>query len=164
MNIRNLDRGFVAISAVLAIVAYLFLIHTFPLRELIITLNGVFIGTMIALSFAYWRLLTDTVLGDEYNRARQMALGLFVAWLAYGLAAVSSIYTRALGIDIPSNSITVASRYAAIIAAALQITSPDFGLGPFFGRERKVLWLALAAGLVCAALTIYAQAEAVLSF
>jgi hypothetical protein len=39
----------------------------------------------------------------------------------------------------------------------LQVTAPDFGLGLFHGRDRRVLWASVTIGLLVAIVTITLQ-------
>ena len=44
----------------------------------------------------------------------------------------------------------------------MQITAPDFGLGLFHGRDRRVLWTAASLGLITALVTVYIQDQTLL--
>lgn len=125
---------------------------------LIIVLNGLFAGSMVAIAVAYHRLIIGAALGlGEYNRVRQMTMGFAVAWIAICLSSVTSIYARSEGAPLTAPALTAAVRYLCIIAAVLQVTAPDFGLGLFHGRDRKTLWTGFLLGLVTAVATIAFQ-------
>jgi hypothetical protein len=159
----NLLLNKVLVAAALFALAFCGLISFFPLEALIITLNGIFAGTMAAVLVAYFSLLKNAILGVQpYDRVRQMTLGFFFCWTAYCLSVAASIYVRAAGVDVHPTVMTAASRYVAIIAAILQVTAPDFGLGLFHGRDRKILAGGAATGLVVALFAIYAQQMSIL--
>lgn len=150
--------------AVGLVALFVVLLYSTPLDNLIVALNGVFAGTMAAILVAYFTLLRKAILGvHPYDRVRQMTLGFFLCWLAYCVVVLASIYTRASGLDANSTVMTAGSRYLAIIAAVLQVTAPDFGLGLFHGRDRKILTAGVLSGLAVAAIAILAQEHSVLS-
>ena len=159
---RPLNR--VILSSIAAVVLFFILYALVPISELIMVLNGIFAGTVAAISVAYWRLLWNAVLGIRpYDRVRQMTLGFALCWAAYLLGVAISIYFRSAGIDVNSSLLTAASRYVAIIAAMLQVTAPDFGLGLFHGRDRKVLATGIFVGLIVAMVVIFYRSEEVLA-
>ncbi len=144
---------------------YSVLLITVPIASLIVILNGVFVGAMVAIIVAFHRLLLNALQGnEEYSRVRQMTLGFFLCWLAYALTVVASIYLRTSGVYVPSTGVVAASRFVAIVAAVLQVTAPDFGLGLFHGRDRKALWTGAALGLLVSCIVVYVQVETVLNF
>lgn len=148
----------VIVGTLLLTVIFFGAILSLPVDDVIIILNGLFFGTAAAILVAYGQLLWNAVLGVRpYDRVRQMTLGFFLCWVAYGLVVASSFYFRASGVDVNSSYLTAASRYAAVVAAVLQVTAPDFGLGIFHGRDRKVLYTGVGVGLAVAVLSIYAQ-------
>jgi hypothetical protein len=159
---RPINR--VIITTALSAVLFAGLAWVVPVSELTILLNGVFAGTMAAITVAYWRLLWNAVLGIRpYDRVRQMTLGFALCWAAYILGVAISIYFRSAGVDVNSSLLTAASRYVAIIAAMLQVTAPDFGLGLFHGRDRKVLATGITVGLIVAVIVVFGQNQEVLA-
>lgn len=161
-NFRPVNRVVLAIVAAAALFAALLVV--LPLPVLIVILNGVFAGTMAAIVVAYWRLLWNAVLGIRpYDRVRQMTLGFALCWMAYVLGVMVSVYLRSAGAEINTSVLTAASRYVAIIAAMLQVSAPDFGLGLFRGRDRKVLFTSVAVGAIVAVVIMFAQTETVLA-
>lgn len=162
LSIRPLNRVLLAAAGALALFALL--VSIVPMGELIIALNGVFAGAMAAITVAYWRLLWNALLGIRpYDRVRQMTLGFAMCWAAYILGVAISIYFRSSGVDVNSSILTAASRYVAIIAAVLQVTAPDFGLGLFHGRDRKILVTGIVVGFVTAVIVIFTQNEQLLA-
>lgn len=161
-NFRPVNRVVIAIVAAAALFAAL--LAVLPLTSFIVILNGIFAGTMAAVVVAYWRLLWNAVLGIRpYDRVRQMTLGFALCWTAYVLGVMVSIYLRSAGAEINTSVLTAASRYVAIIAAMLQVSAPDFGLGLFHGRDRKVLFTSVLVGAVVAIVIMFAQTETVLA-
>lgn len=160
--IRPLNR--VIMATILAVAVFALLAFLAPVSELVVVLNGVFAGTMAAVTVAYWRLMWNAVLGIRpYDRVRQMTLGFALCWLAYILGVSISIYFRSAGVDVNSSLLTAASRYVAILAAILQVTAPDFGLGLFHGRDRKVLATGVTVGLIVAIIVVFGQNQEVLA-
>lgn len=161
-NVQPLNR--VVAIAVLSTAIFLGLAYVFPMPHLLVLLNGVFAGTMAAVTVAYWRLLWNAVLGIRpYDRVRQMTLGFALCWAAYIISVLSSIYFQSTGLDINSSLFIAGSRYLAIIAAVLQVTAPDFGLGLFHGRDRKVLATGVVVGIIVAFVVVFAQADNLLA-
>lgn len=151
-------------TGVLALAALYFglVAYTDPER-LIIILNGLFVGSMVAIAVAYHKLILGAALGlGEYTRVRQMTMGFAITWIAICLSATSSIYARSEGAPLTAPALTAAVRYLCIIAAVLQITAPDFGLGLFHGRDRKVLWTGFGLGIIAALAAIMFQDQTLL--
>jgi hypothetical protein len=154
-----LNRVFISVCVLAAV--FFGLLAYVPPVPLIVGLNGLFVGCMVAVMVAYHRLIAGAWFGiGEYNRVRQMTLGFAVLWVAIFVGAANSIYLRSAGVDVPTTPLTAATRYLAVIAAVLQVTAPDFGLGLFHGRDRRVLWAAGLSGLVSAVATIFLQWQA----
>lgn len=161
LAIRPLNR--VILSAFAAMAFFGVLVAAFPINTLIIILNGVFAGSMAALAVAYWRLLWNAVIGVRpYDRVQQMTIGFTLCWLAYSVSVTVSVVLQASGYPADVAYLVAASRYIAVVAAVLQVSAPDFGLGLFHGRDRKVLVTSVAIGLVVAAVVVYVQDHAAL--
>jgi hypothetical protein len=127
-------------------------------NELIILLNGLFFGAVTAVAIAYGKLVLFAILGrSPYDKVWQMTLGFFILWLAVFVAVANSVFIRTIGEPAPINDLTSIARYLSIIAACVQVTAPDFGLGIFHGRDRKVLWASVTVGLLVAVLVILLQ-------
>jgi hypothetical protein len=160
---RNIALNRVIQVGVLLVALFGCLVLFVHLDNLIVILNGVFMGSMAAIIVAYWRLLLNAALGIfPFNRVRQMTLGFFLCWVAYNVGVLTSIYFRSRGVEVNSSILTAGGRYVAVIAAVLQVTAPDFGLGLFHGRERQTLWTGGMLGLLIAILAIAAQDSSVL--
>jgi hypothetical protein len=149
---------------VLALATLFFgLVSYADLEVLIIVLNSVFAGSMVAIAVAYHQLIIGAALGvGEYNRVRQMTIGFAVMWMVICLSSAGSIYARYKGAELTAPLLTATIRYLAIIGAVLQITAPDFGLGLFHGRDRKMLWTGFLLGTLTAVLTIWFQDRSLL--
>jgi hypothetical protein len=142
--------------------AALFFVLFYSLRpdNLIILLNSVFIGSMVSVVVAYHELIWQAIRGDGvYDRIRQMTLGFALTWVVIVIGASTSIYIRLA--DLPATAYTSVAimRYLSIIAALLQVTAPDFGLGLFHGRDRKILTASLGFGLITAMVFIVLQSS-----
>ena len=161
-NFRPVNRVIAAIVA--ASILFTLLVVFIPTSRLIVILNGIFAGTVCAVFVSFWRLLWNAVLGIRpYDRVRQMTLGFALCWMAYVLGAMVSIYLRSAGAEVNTSVLTAASRYVAIIAAMLQVTAPDFGLGLFHGRDRKVLFTSVSVGAIVTIVIMFAQTKTVLA-
>lgn len=159
-NNRVLLGGVVLLSLMWAALTAL------PIERLLVLLNGVLAGCMAAILVAYGRLMWNTVVtgyDERYDRVRQMTLGFFLCWMTVGTSLLASIYVRASDLPVPTLTIVCIGRFLAITAAVLQVTAPDFGLGIFHGRDRKVLSASVGIGLLVAILVIYGQEATVLA-
>ncbi len=146
--------------AVLVIAIYTILRIVVPPTALLVSLNGVFIGLMLALVIAYYDLIKNSIFAyGHFDRADQFALGLAILWIATALSALSSIYLRSGDNYIPTSTIgyTIAYRYLAIIAAIVQITAPDFGKSIFYGRDRRLMIIAGSTGVLVSIVLIWLQ-------
>ncbi len=153
----------VVVFAVAAVAGFGVLAFFVPAEKLTVLMNGVFAGTIAALAVAYWKLIWNATLGIRpYDRVRQMTLGFALSWVAILLGVYMSIYYRVKGIDTNASYLVAFTRYIASIAAVLQVSAPDFGLGLFHGRERKTLWTGIGVGLVVAITMILAQDYSIL--
>lgn len=163
MNIINpVNR--VVLATVLLAGGFVALVSLVNMDTLIVVLNGIFFGSMAAVMVAYGRLLANAILGIQpYDRIRQMTLGFALCWFAYGLAVFVSVYFRSSGAEMNTSLLTAAGRYIAIIAAILQVTAPDFGLGLFHGKDRKILVVAIPVGIIISILTVMSQTSEVLA-
>lgn len=149
--------------AVGLIVAFYPLTLLFRLDTLIILLNGVFFGCVAALVVAFGQIFWYAIQGvTPYDRVRQMTIGWFLNWVIIIGGVVNSFYIRSA--DLPTTPLisTAVFRYIAIISAVLQITAPDFGLGIFHGRDRKVLWISGLIGIAISMVAVYIQANQLL--
>jgi hypothetical protein len=137
---------------------------TIPAERLLVLLNGVLAGCMAAIIVAYGKLMWNALTGVHgYDRVRQMTLGFFLCWTCVATSLLASIYVRAADIPAPALLIVCVGRFLAITAAVLQVTAPDFGLGLFHGRDRKVLTASVIIGLLVAVAVVYGQEATVLA-
>lgn len=126
--------------------------------QLIITMNSLYFGVLLAVVVTYWQLAVNAFLGiKEYSAVRQLTLGLMLSWVAYTMSVFVSFYYRSTGVDTPASYLTALHRWVIIIAGILQVTAPDFGLGLFHGRDRKILWFSGLSGLSLASIAGYLQ-------
>lgn len=164
--LTKLATSNVVLYALISAVVLFGLLAWVDLYDLITILNGVFIGTMLSITVAYGPLFWRALIGDKtvFPDARQLIVGYFGAWLAYGLVVYGSAHTHVS--DLPTTPLveTAVSRYIAIISAVVQITASDYGKGVFYGRDRKVLWWAIGAGLLVGLGAIILQATMAFAF
>lgn len=131
---------------------------TLGLDNMIVILNGAFVGAGFTYVIAFSDILQDAILSrGPYDRVRQMALGMIIVWCAVSIGIASSIYGRAIGSYISLTELTPLSRYLAIVGGIVQITAPDLGFGFFYGRDRRLLIFALLTGIVVAVVLILLQ-------
>lgn len=137
-----------------------------PLNDLIIVLNGMFAGSLVAFVYAFWGLIVNAFNRySPYTAKRQLMWGIVLMWLAYVVSVASSIELRASGVDgaaLNSSYLIAISRASAIMGIFFQVTAPDFGLPMFYGRDRKVLWSGLIIGFAISVFMIYAQVNDIL--
>lgn len=157
----NVKLNRVIAGIVLLGLLFLLLVTVIPAPSLIIILNGIFFGALVSIGVVYYRLIWAALSGRHiYDRVRQMTLGFAVLWGAITLGIAQSIWFRAMGDDVLNTHIGALVRFLAIVAAILQVTAPDYGAGWFDGLERRVLWLSLGCGSLCAFAIILIQAFA----
>lgn len=156
MHNPGLNR--VIFGGLATVCGFFLLLASIPLSDLIVILNGVFIGAAFAIMVTYWKLLWFALLGVRpYDRVRQMTLGFFLCWIAFALTVSASVWLRSANYGVNSTILAAAALYTAIFAAVLQVTAPDFGFGIFYGRDRKALWTGVVGGLLLALGAIYLQ-------
>jgi len=161
MNIAIIKRLIVPYLLISAALFYV-LFQALAPDTLIMTLNALFIGTMVSISVSYGAILVPAIIGIKpYDDVRVLAIGIFGGWLAYGIVVIGSIYVRSA--DLPTSTLAIAAfgRWVAINSAIIQIVAPDFNSSRSFfeGRDRKLLILGLAAGVVFAIATYMLQAQ-----
>ena len=148
-------KGILGLSAL-----FFVLITAVPTPLLVMVLNGIFTGVLIAVAYAYGPLIYQAIFNRyEYSGARQMALGILCLWLAFILSRSYSVIYRIMDRperlqDIPLIPVAI---YLAIIGGILQVTAAEFDLGPFSSRDKKTLWIASILGFVVAIVIILLQ-------
>lgn len=156
--LKALGNNRVIPISVLVAATYAIMRLALGLNDFIIVLNGLFVGSVITVALTYSNILVASVFGDgPYDRVRQMALGIAIAWVAIVIGVISSVIGRANGQYITLTEYTPISRYLAVVAAIVQVTAPDLGEGIFFGRDRRLLYIGVAAGLAVAIAVILLQ-------
>lgn len=144
--------------ALLTAAVYVVLRVSLGLNSFIILLNGLFVGSMLTVAVAYSNIVIASIVGDgKYDRVRQMALSIAIAWAAIMIGVLSSVIGRANGSYISLTDYTPISRYLAIVAAIMQVTAPDLGEGLFFGRDRRLLYIGVTTGAIVAIAVILFQ-------
>jgi hypothetical protein len=127
-------------------------------KELIIFLNGLLAGAMVALLAAFLPFVKAALLNDgPYDRGRQFGLGSFLMSLSISIGLATSIYIHTNDLDTELYIATAFARWMAIWGAVLKITSPDFGAGILYGRTRKTLWIAVTIGVLISVSVIALQ-------
>lgn len=164
----NLAVNRVLVSYIAAGLFFYILQLTVDPTDLIILLNGLFVGSIVAIGVSYHELIIGAIKGQgEYTNIRHMTLGFFTMWVAILLMIYPSIELRMLGAPLPGTSavpvISAFGKFLAIGAAILQVTAPDFGLGIFYGRDRRVLWSGLLLGSVIAGFLMILQKTEVMA-
>jgi len=155
---KNLSVNIVLLLSAVALLIFYVLLNTFTPSNLIILLNGLLAGSMVSILIAYHELIWAAIVGNgAYNRIRQMTIGFFLCWLAISITLATSIYIRYSNAPSPAFVSIAFARYLAIIAAILQVTAPDFGLGFFHGRDRKILPVSVGIGFISAIIVMVLQ-------
>ncbi len=137
---------------------FLALYAALPPRSMLILMNGLFVGAMVGVAVTFGQLLWSVLLGHRpYDRVRQMTLGMATHWIATSLLIGSSIVLVSADAGQQTAFAGLAGRYLAVVAATLKVTAPDYGLGIFYGRDRKLLIAGLILGGLAAACVIVFQ-------
>ncbi len=155
MRLLKLNR--VAAVAALAVALLAVLIWLVPSRALLIALNGILAGAMVTVTIAYGKLAFLALFSKPYGRVEQMGLSLMMLWMALAILVSGSVYLLMTGQNPRVAYIVSSGCYMAIAAAILQVTAPDFGMGPFQGRNGKMLMAGIVAGLAAGLGVIYLQ-------
>lgn len=156
MNATALSRAMVVSFAIIG--AFAMFTYAFKPNDLIVLLNGLLVGSLVSVAFAFSRLMFYAVFdGDQYTRSRQYAIGVMLCWVVIAIGTSVSIYVNAINLPVPVFLAVAFARFLAIIAAILQVTSPDFGLGVMYGRDRKMMYLSMVIGAAVAFAAIVAQ-------
>lgn len=143
---------------------FLILSLTLSTGRFVTVLNGAFFGSSVSLVIAYWSLVKGIMFERRgFDRVDQAGLGFFLIWVAYLIAVGLSIYYRSSTYGAHAFVASAVSRYVAIVGTILLVTAPDFGKNPLYGRDRKVLFLGLLIGTVCAIGSIFLQIGKVLA-
>lgn len=132
--------------------------------ELIIVLNGLFIGAIASLVVAFSPLTFSAVAGRlKYADVAQMTLGAALMWIGVTISVLVSIFLQASGALTYDLTLTALARYTVIAGALMIVYAPDFGFGVFHGRDRKVAVVAMLVGLAVAACVVCMQRWELLS-
>lgn len=146
---------------------YVLLLYNFNLNSLIVLLNGVLGGAMIAAAIAYRKLFIVSLFAKEppFDRVSQFAIAVILLLASIGLFVAASTQIRITGglLSTPSST-SVAARYVATVAVVLLVAAPDFGFPVIYGRDRKALALVTSIGFICAVVLVWAQATEALSW
>lgn len=146
---------------------YVLLLFNFDLNSLIVLLNGVLGGAMIAAVVAYRKLFIVSLFAKEppFDRVSQFAIAVILLLAAIGLFVAASTQIRVTGGILSTPSATsVAARYIATVAVVLLVAAPDFGYSVIYGRDRKALVLGTSIGFISAIVLVWAQATEALSW
>lgn len=162
---KNILRSSFTSHVIVGGLGFAVLASTFTLDSLIVMLNGLFVGSIVSLLVAFGPLIWSLFRGKQQaTRAQELALGFFALWIAYILTAYVSVWTRSIGEATANPSyMSALSRYIAVYAAVRQVTAPDYGLGFIYGRDRKILLIAMGLGLLVAVGLWIVQDQALLS-
>lgn len=157
MTLRKVHRSKIAIGTVLVLLGFFGLYSVFDADNLIILLNGLFAGSLVAIGLAYRRLLLDAIIGDgHYDRYRQMTFSIFLQWMVICIGVATSIYINAADLPGPAFVAIAFARYLATVTAFIQITSPYVG-GEFVAGDKQTIATSIGVGLVVAVLLIWLQ-------
>lgn len=146
---------------------YVLLLFNFDLNTLIVILNGILGGAMIAAAIAYHKLFIVSLFAKEppFDRAAQFALAVIGLMTAVGLFVAASTQIRIIGGTVSQPSVvSVAARYVATVSVVLLVSAPDFGYSVIYGRDRKALVLGTSIGFISAIVLVWAQATEALSW
>jgi hypothetical protein len=127
---------------------------------MIVMLNGLFCGALVGLVAAYVPLIMRALhRSSEYPDVRQFSVGRGLAWASIAMGVAASVYVQAADLRTVPLTLVALARWTAICGAVLEVYSPEAGLnlGWTAGRDRTIMNVSLAAGLVVAVAVILAQ-------
>lgn len=143
---------------------YLIAALTLAPGNLIILLNGLFVGSLVSLLIVFRTLTWNTFRGRvRYSDVSVFTLGLLVTLVGIVLGVAASIQNQVTDNSGSIYSLAAMGRYAVVSGFLTMAYSPDVGLGFFEGIDRKAIWLSVFSGLAVASAVIYAQAYQVFS-
>lgn len=158
---------FASLVAFLAfyVTAFAFMYATIPVNNLIVLLNGLLYGALVALAFIHapiaWRALSRRL---QFFDVGQFTLSLFMLWFTIYLAVSTSVYINSSDETFMSPLFgTALGRWTGVCAAVLQAYAPDPGLGLFRGRDRRVAISGMLIGVLVSAVVVYLQEANALS-
>lgn len=157
MTLRKLRKSRIAFGILAIVGGFVGLYYLFEPKDLIVLLNGLFAGSLLAIGLQYRKLLLDALVGDGgYDRYRQMTLSIFLQWVVICIGVMTSIYINAA--DLPTLPFTAVAfaRYLATVTAFIQITSPYVGYHYSDTAKRSFIF-SVGAGLSFAAAIIWLQ-------
>jgi hypothetical protein len=131
---------------------------------LVVILNGVFVGSIVAFLFVLRTLTWATFRGKiKYPDVSMFTLGLLLVLFGICSGVATSIYIKASDLAVPVFTLTALARYSVICGIMTMAYAPGAGGGFLEGSDRKVVLLSVASGIVAALVTIYVQSFAVLA-
>lgn len=145
----------VALMAVAILVFCVSTIVVCPTDQLVIVLNGVFLGLTISLTVALLPLLWRAVRSMVFDDVSRMTLTIVLTWIALIILRGNNVWGRHYGFEnaTGANFAIPTSIYLAICGAILQLTIPGFvDLKSRAGRRiamfNTALGLLVAAGAI----------------
>lgn len=133
-------------------------------EDMIVILNGLFFGSVVALAVIMRKLGWNAFMGRlKYGDATVFTLGLCLVLAAVVMGVSSSVWLRATGVNVPSLTLTAFARYTVSVGFIVISYAPDFGLGLFDSRDRRLVLISVGVGIAVAASVILAQTYEVLA-
>lgn len=148
----------VVLACIVGLAAFAALYLALPPRSLIVILNGLLAGVMVALFVLFVPFVWAAVKNDGiFDRGRQFGLGSFLMSMSIAIGLCVSIYIHATDTYSSLFMATAFGRWMAIWGGILKVTAPDFGSELLYGRDRKTLVFSTTAGVIIALVVIWLQ-------
>jgi len=147
--LRSLATNVTVQAVILGLAAFFALLWTYvPPDILVICLNGVFVGSLVTVGAAYYKLLKAALRGDTlYDRTRFMTLSIAILWISVIISVGASVYSRMADTYSTVFLLSAIARYMAIVAALMQMRSLDYGWAMFHAHDRVMIWASTFLGV-----------------
>lgn len=147
--LRSLATNVTVQVVILGLAALFVLLWTYiPPDILVIFLNGIFVGSLVTVAAAYYKLLRATLRGDTaYDRTRFMTLSIAILWFSVIISVLASVYARMTDTQSTVFVLSAVARYLAIVAALMQMRSLDYGWAMFHAHDRVMIWASTFLGV-----------------
>lgn len=161
---RRLTRSKLILWAFVLAAIYTVIAMVVPSVHLIIVLNGVFLGIVVAVTIVYSPLIWLTLGRKEFDRVGQLSVGIGLLWLSIaGQRLWSSVFNYYKApMEWVNHPVTGAITFVAIVGGCLFVTAPGYppktSIEPveLWGANRRLLLiLGSLGGMLAFVLSVY---------
>lgn len=137
---RRLTRSKLIMWAFVLAAVYMIAAIIVPSVRLIVVLNGIFLGIVVAVTIVYAPLIWSTLGRKEFDRVGQLSVGIGLLWASIASQRLwSSVFNYYQApIEWINHPITGAITFMAIVGGCLFVTAP--GYPPKTSIEPVELW------------------------